>query len=443
MSLLQFLRILFARRAIILAALLSCFAVATVTAFLLPKTYTATSRLLMGTQDPLGDGAGGGDSRSMSGFAQTQIQIIQDYRTAGRVVDALGWARDPAIIARYNESVDPSQIDIRRWLAQSIIDNTEANMLMGTSILEISYSAPTPEEAAQTADLIRDAYLEENLRFRRSGAAKIADWYDEQANKALTQLRAAEKERNTYAQANNIVLDESNMDLESMKLKALTGESAMAGLNQPVVVSGGGGPSQLDQLDAKIAQSAMTLGPNHPQMLAMRRERELLSTASAPVTTGGTNVGAIEAAFARQKAKVLGQSDKLDKLRQLQGEIDLRKDQYLKATQSVANFRLQSNVDDTGIMSLADAVVPSLPSFPDIPIIMGGAIAVGLGLGVMLALLTELMARRVRSADDLSYASGAPNFAIVGVSRKPDSMAAKVVRFLDRKRRRREAEIYA
>ncbi len=441
MSLLQFLRILFARRAIILAALLSCFAVATVTAFLLPKTYTATSRLLLGQQDPLGEGVGAGD-RGLGGYAQTQIQIIQDYRTAGRVVDALGWARDPLVIAKYNESVDPSQIDIRRWLAQGIIDNTEASLLMGTAILEISYSAPTPEEAAQTADLIRDAYLEENLRFRRSGAAKIADWYDEQANKALTQLRAAEKERNQYAQANNIVLNEANVDLESMKLSALTGESATAGLNQPVVVSGGGGPSQLDLLDSKIAQSAMSLGPNHPQMLAMRRERELLAASAAPVTTGGTNIGAIDAAFERQKAKVLGQSDKLDKLRQLQGEIDLRKDQYLKATQSVANFRLQSNVDDTGIMPLADAVVPAEPSFPNVPIIMGGAIAVGLGLGVLLALLTELLARRVRSADDLSYASGAPTFAIVGVSRKPDSVTGKVIRFLDRKRRRREAEIY-
>ena len=440
MSLLQFLRILFARRSIILAALLSCFAVATVTAFLLPKTYTATSRLLLGQQDPLGDGVSAGD-RGLSGYAQTQIEIIRDYRTAGRVIDALGWARDPAVIASYNESVDPSQIDIRRWLAQNIIDNTEADLVMGTAIMEISYSAATPQEAAQTADLIRDAFLEENLRFARSGAAKIADWFDEQSNKALAQLRAAEKERNEFAQANNIVLDESNTDLESLKLRALTSESATAGLNQPVVVQGGG-VSHLDQLDAKIAQAAMALGPNHPQMLALRREREMIAAAPVAATSGGTNVGAIESAFERQKAKVLGQSDKLDKLRQLQSEIELRKDQYLKATQRVAEFRLQSNVDNTGIMPLADAVVPTVPSFPDVPMIMGGAMVVGLGFGVLLALLTELLARRVRSADDLSYASGAPNFAIVGVSRKPDSITAKVVRFLDRKKRRHEAELY-
>lgn len=440
MSLLQFLRILFARRAIIIAALLSCFIVATVTAFLLPKTYTATSRLLLGQPDPVsGEGT---SQRSLGGFAETQIELIRDYRTAGRVVDALGWARDPAIIAAYNETADPSQIDIRRWLAQGIIDSTEAALVGGTSILEIGFSASTPQAAAQTADLIRDAYLEENLRFRRSGAARIADWYEEQANKALAQLRAAEKERNQFATANNIVLDQSNVDLESMKLNALTSQSATAGLSsQPIVVQGGG-VSALDQLDAKIAQATLSLGPNHPSMVALRRERELLASAPATTTTGGTNVGAIESAFERQKAKVLGQSEKLDKLRQLQSEIELRKDQYLKSTQRVADYRLQSNVDDTGIMPLADAVIPSLPSFPNIPAIMGGSIAVGFGLGVMLALLAELLARRVRSGDDLSYASGAPVFATVGVSRKPDSMAAKIIRLLERRRRRREAEVY-
>jgi polysaccharide biosynthesis transport protein len=442
MSLLQFLRILFARRSIILAAMLSCFIVASVTAFLLPKTYTATSRILLGQPDPVsGDAV---NDRGLAGFAKTQTELIKDYRTAGRVIDALGWARDPATIESYSESADPAQIDIRRWLAQSIIEGTEARLIGGTSIMEISYSAPTPQQAAQIADLVRDAFLEENLRFRRSGAAKIADWYNEQSGKALAQLRAAEKDRNDYAKANNIVLDESNTDLESMKLRALTSESATAALatTAPTVVQAGG-VSKLDELDARIAQMSMTLGPNHPNMLALRRERDMIASAPAAVVTGGgSNVGAIESAYQRQKATVLGQSEKIDKLRQLQSEIDLRKDQYLKATARVADYRLQSNVDDTGIMPLADAVIPNTPSFPNVPLIMGGSIAVGFGLGVLLALLTELLARRVRSGDDLSYAAGAPTFAILGISRKPDSMTAKIIRFLERRKRRREAEIY-
>lgn len=439
MSLLQFLRILFARRAIIIATVLSCFIVASVTAFSLPKVYTATSRLMLGGSNPLNNGP---DDRSFGGYAQTQMQLVTDYRTAGRVVDALGLARDPEVIASYNESVDPSHIDIRRWLAQSIIDSTEPYLVDGTKILEISYNGTTPEEAARIANLLRDAFIEENLSFERSGAAKIADWYEEQAGKALAQLRAAEKARNQFAAANGIVLDQSNTDLESMKLSALTSQSATAAVAPSPVVVSGGGPSELDQLDAQISQAMATLGPNHPQMIALRRQREMLASTSTAVTTGGTNVGAIESAFERQKAKVLGQSEKLDKLRQLQSEIDMRKDQYLKSTQRIADYRMQSNVDDSGIQPLADAIIPTLPSFPNIPAIMGGSIVVGIGLGILLALLTELLARRVRSGDDLSYAAGAPTLAILGVSRKPDSTGAKIIRLLERRKKRREAEIY-
>jgi len=133
MSLLQFLRILFARRAIIIAAALSCFIVASATAFMLPKSYTATSQLILGQGDPLAQDEKNG--RAAKSDNATQIQLIKDYRTAGRVVDALGWTRDPGSIARYNASVDPTQIDIRRWLAQTIIDNTTAGMVGGTSMV--------------------------------------------------------------------------------------------------------------------------------------------------------------------------------------------------------------------------------------------------------------------------------------------------------------------
>lgn len=435
MSLLQFLRILYARRAIILAALLGCFLVATVTAFLLPKQYTATTRLLLDVvkPDPLtGEQIG---ARGLAAFAQTQAQIIKDYRTAGRVVDDLGWTQSPDLAAEYSTKADTANVDFRRWLAERVINSTEASLVPGTQILEISYSANSPEVAKRIVDLVRGAYLEENVRFRRAGAASIADWYDEQAQRALTQLRDAEKKRNDYAAANGIVLDESSTDIETVKLRALSGETAAATM-APSAPSGGG-LSAVDQIDAQIAQAALTLGPNHPQMLALKRQRAL--AAAAPrASAGGVNVAAVESAFQRQKARVLGQSGKIDLIRQMQDEITLRREQYTKAVQRVADFRMESNVGQTGITPLSDGVVSNKPSFPNIPAIIGGSLVVGLGLGLGLALLVELMARRVRSGDDLGEAARAPVFATIGVPRKPGSFAARVVRFLERKKKRQE-----
>ena len=55
----------------------------------------------------------------------------------------------------------------------------------------------------------------------------------------------------------------------------------------------------------------------------------------------------------------------------------------------------------------------SKPSFPNWPIIIGMAFGFGLALGIVIALITELMARRVRGIEDLAFASKGPVFAIV------------------------------
>jgi capsular polysaccharide biosynthesis protein len=62
---------------------------------------------------------------------------------------------------------------------------------------------------------------------------------------------------------------------------------------------------------------------------------------------------------------------------------------------------------------MGDAIGTTTPSFPNWPQIIGLSFAFGLVLGIVLAVLTELMARRVRGAEDLGFASKAPVLAII------------------------------
>ncbi len=437
MSFVQFLRIIYARRAIVLAALLGCFVIATVTAFLIPERYDAKTRVLLDVAKPDPVTGLAMSERTLRSYVQTQAELIRDYRTAGRVIDALGWTNSPELIAEYNASGATADMDIRRWLAQRIINRTQAGLVTGTSILEITYSAGTPDAAKRIADLVRSAYFDETLRFRRSSAARIAEWYGQQTQRALDQLRTAEQARNEFAKANGIVLDSSNIDLESAKLQALTSQSAVAGLGGGAV-----GPNpklmELERVDAQIAQAAMTLGPNHPSMVALKRQRSLI--AGSPSGGGGVNVGAIESAFAAQKAKVLSQSAAIDRLRQMQTEIDLRREQYLKSAQRVADYKLESNIGQTGMEPLGDASAPESPSFPNIPGIMAGSVALGIGLGLCMALLVELLGRRVRSDADLGYAAEAPVLAVIGTRRSPNALTSRLIRFLERRKARTGAE---
>ncbi len=59
------------------------------------------------------------------------------------------------------------------------------------------------------------------------------------------------------------------------------------------------------------------------------------------------------------------------------------------------------------------------PSFPNWTQILLLSSAGGLGLGLLLALVVELLNRRVRGAEDLGFAVNAPVLAIVAERRRP------------------------
>jgi len=162
-NIVQFFRILWARRWIILPAFLVCVTTATLVVQFLPERYRATTRLVLETFKP--DPVTGQvmSSQYMRAYVQTQTELIEDYATAGRVVDELGWANDPANIAAFNASPAASTGDIRRWLAKQIIANTDANVLEGSNILQISYSDSSPDRAERIANMIRTAFLAQSL----------------------------------------------------------------------------------------------------------------------------------------------------------------------------------------------------------------------------------------------------------------------------------------
>jgi capsular polysaccharide biosynthesis protein len=82
-------------------------------------------------------------------------------------------------------------------------------------------------------------------------------------------------------------------------------------------------------------------------------------------------------------------------------------------------------------MLLSPAVPPLGPRFPKLPLNIGIGIAAGLFLGMNLALLREMMDRRVRSPKDLADAIEGPVLALL------ERTSARV------KRRRKRSGLFA
>jgi uncharacterized protein involved in exopolysaccharide biosynthesis len=435
MSIVQFLRIIWARRLLIGAATLACLVGAVIVTLILPPRWEATTRVMMGLLKPdpvTGQVITGPATRA---YVATQTELVTDYSVAGQVPDQLGWLSDPGLIATYDHRSSSDKRDFRRWLADMIIARTKAQVLEGSNILEITYTATRPDDAKGVADALRKAYIDASLAFKRDEATRNADWFDTQANTAKVAVDRAEADKAAFEKANGIVMADDNIDLDTARLRAL----AAAGVAQPAMVTPAATSSpasiQLAQIDASITEAAKTIGPNHPQMQALKAERAVLAQqaaqdqaaaraqAGAAASAAVASAGAIDRAVQTASARVVAKSDKLANLAQLQNQVNVLKEQFTKTAEKAADFRQQAAIADTGLTPLSNAVTPKAPVFPNYWLIIPGSLALGLGTGVLVALLAELFNRRVRGVEDLKTALHVPLLAVVAPPPKPPGKA--------------------
>lgn len=425
MSLIQFFQILWARRVIVLAALLSCVVAASITAELLPERYTGRARVMLDVvkPDPVTGQVIG--NQFLRAYTRTQIELIKDYQVAEPVVDRLGWANNPSIIQSYQNSAESQNEDIRHWLAREIIRNTDAGLIEASNIMEITFKSSNPDTARRIATVLRDTYVDVSLQLRREAAGKTADWYQQQREDAQRLVESAEAERARYAREHNIVLNAQNMDLESARLDALSAQSASAaaiGVTPQLRLPQTAGPvqTQLATLEQQIAQAGQTLGPNHPTFQALQRQRVVLEQAAAreraaagAVSGGGNAAAAINSAYEAQKARVLARSPEVDRIQQMTRDIEQKRQELSKIEDRAGELRLSANVSETGLTPMGTATSAEKPDFPNKPLIIIAATGFGLVLGICLALLVEMLGRRIRTAGDLESSAGAPVLAEV------------------------------
>lgn len=402
MSFEQIFRMLWARRALIAMATLASLFAATVAGMIIPPRYEAHARVMLNVVKP--DPVTGEiiASQFARAYVKTQTELIRDYRIAGRVVDILGWAGSPELAERYANRRSDDLRDFRRWMAQIVIDSTNAKLIDGSNILDISYTAPSPQGAAAVAEAIRRAYIEQAIAFRREDASADAEWFRNQAAKLKEQLTEAEQRKSAFERANGIVLDDQNIDQEARRLSAMAQVTTAQGAPAVAVAASNPAAAQIAQLDAAISTAERTLGPNNPQLQDMKRQRAALASAvTSPVISGGPTGPSIGAQYSSQLQKVLAQRGKADEARRLAVEVAVLRDMFAKASTRMAELEQQSQAIESGLSLLGAATAADKPSFPNWPLIIFGSLGLGLLLGIVAALLAELLARRVRTADDL------------------------------------------
>ena len=437
MTLQQFLLILRARYRVALLALLVTVATTVAVSLWLPKQYTASAAVVVDVKSP--DQVSGLMLQGMMapGYMATQVDIINSERVARAVVKLLRMETSPAIQQQWQEDTQ-GKGQLVDWLAALLQKKLDVKPSRESNVININYTGTDPDFAAAVANAFAQAYLNVNLELRVAPARQYAAFFEEQTKAARERLEAAQQALSDYQQQNGITSTDERLDFETAKLnetssqltgvqgqttdsqskrKNATADTVAEVMQSPLI---NGLKADIARLQAKLTESNINLGQNHPQ--TQRTEAELASlktqlesetrkiTSSIETTyqVGKQREQQLQGALASQKARVLVLNKQRDELNVLRRDIESAQRAFEQVSQRASQTNIESQTNQTNIAVLNPATAPTEASKPKVLLNILVSIFLGTLLGVGLALMLELANRRVRSAQDLLEALDIP-----------------------------------
>jgi succinoglycan biosynthesis transport protein ExoP len=444
----QVLLVLRPRRWIILITLLCTVVTTLVVSLLLPKSYKATTTLVLnykgvdsvtGTTIP---------AQLMPGYMATQVDILNSKSVALKVVDELKLANNETVKADFAKS-NNGEGDIRDWLAGLLLKNLEAVPSRESSVLTISFTGADPRFAAAIANAFARAYQRTAIQLKVEPLKRASSYFNEQVKVLRDHLETAQNNLSRYQQEKGIVSIDNRLDVETSRLNDLSTQlvvvqgqrmDASSRQRQTQVGAGGDSPdvmsspliqnlkSSISQAEASLSEISQRLGENHPQYQGGKAELDKLKTqlklhvnSATSALYGNAHIltrreNEVRVALQAQKEKVLQLNVARDELALLTREVDSAQRAYDASMQRFNQTSLEGQANQTDVAVLTEAAPPAKASSPNVMMNTVTSVFLGLLLGLMFGLLAEFMDRRLRCADNFVEALDAPVLATLSWS---------------------------
>lgn len=428
MNLSQFIRILLARYQIVLFVFFITTSTTLVVSILLPKSYKATTTVLLTSKgvDPVTGLTL--PIQLMHGFMATQLDVISSTRTALMVVDGLKMDQNPSIKKQFEES--EAEGDIRHWLAALFLKNLDVEPSRESNMIAISFKGADPVFVSTMANAFARAYQEMSVRLTVEPSQQAAAYLTDQINVLRDKLDIAQRKVSRFQQEEGIVDVDNRLDVETRRLNELSSQLILAqgeimGTGQVNNSSTDGGQSvvtnslinglkvNLVQAEAKLADAKQKLGTNHPEyegtIAQVKKLRmELARHTQATSQNAISREAEIRASLDAQKTRVLTLKQARDELKLLLREVEGAQHAYENALQYLNRTSLEGRSNLSSVSMLDPATPPVTHDSPNLLLNMVFSVFLGSLLGVVFGLLIEIFDRRVRASEDLTRLLPAP-----------------------------------
>jgi succinoglycan biosynthesis transport protein ExoP len=428
----QVLFILRARARTILIALAVTVIASVIINLLVPKSYEASTTLIVnykGTDPVTGTMM---PSSLMAGYMATQVDIVQSKSVAMAVVDALRLAEAPSVKESF-DSATGGRGDIRDWLSGLLLKGLAVIPARESGVITISFTGADPEFAAAVANAFAAEYQKTAVRLKVEPLKQASAYFSEQSKGLRDKLEQAQARLSKYQQEKGVVSVDNRLDVESSRLSDLSTQLVVAqaqladassrqrtaegAVNQSPDVANNSLVQNLkvtlSTAESKLSELAERLDVNHPQFLAAKAEVvKLRAELAAHMKATSSSLGGssriaqsreseLRTAVAAQKTRILELNRERDELSSLMRDVDGAQRTYDAAIARFSQTSIEGGSNQADVAVLSPALVPMKPSSPRMLVNLVLSIVFGSAFGIGLAMVMEMISRRVHSMYDV------------------------------------------
>ncbi len=407
---------------------------------------------------------------------ETQIQIVKSSAIAIAVIKQLNLTADPDLnrsspslpsdwSAIHDEGSPPAAETRRREPEeplQGLIDAFEhrldAERVGFSNIIEINYSSSSPARAAEIANAIANAYVNDQSNSKLEANRRAVDWLQDRLEKLAAQTRDAERAVDAYKAQHNIVssggkpIDEQQVSDFNTRLVAAraqtadalarlnrnesllradsrdgasaetTGDAISDAMQSPIINNL---RSEYLELQRKESEWSDRFGQNHGAVVELRTQMRNIrkSIRNEVQRLAEASRSDYETAKARQQeiekqlydvvasSRVTNAAEVA--LRELESQAKGDRNLFETFQQRYMSAAQQASFPIDEARVIYPALPPDSKSKPKTVLIMALALFGGLGLGGALALLKELMDRAFRTPTQVETALELPCLSVV------------------------------
>ncbi len=396
-------------------------------------------------------------------FFQTQYGLLRSRSLAERVIENLGLASSDAALEALGVELPSSsgtaaeQASRRRAAAlEAVQENLEISPIRGSRLVTVGFDNPNPVVSARIANGFAENFIQANLDRKFESSAYAREFLEERIAQTKDRLESAERQLVAYATNQEIVnISEpvpggdnvgSTQSLTSNNLVAMNSALAEARaarvaaeerwrsarsaplMTLPEVLQNPAIQRLSEQravLSATYQQKLSVYQPDFPEMVQLKSQideadqqiealaNNVRSSIQSQYEIAGRQEQSLQAQVNGLTGDVLDLRDRSVQYNILQRELDTTRTLYEGLLQRYKEVGVTGGITANNISIVDPATPPREPSKPSMMVNLALAALLGLGLGVLAALLLEVLDETVATPDDVEKKLGVPVLGVI------------------------------